>query len=106
MSLFLTQLKRHYWQECCNHKQLFKIVSSMGLFGSISTTVAGISTAFKNMIHRPFILDNNENTVKAILLGSVVFVKDSIWVISGSVSSIYETLRDSFSVLVAYGQAN
>ena len=50
VSFFLTQIKRFYWQECCNHKQLFKIVSSMGLFGSISTTVAGISTAFKSMI--------------------------------------------------------
>ena len=75
----------------------------MGLFGSISTTVAGISTAFREMIHRPFITNNNENTIKAIFLGSVVFVKDSIWVISGSVASVYETFRDSFSVLLAYG---
>ena len=75
----------------------------MGLFGSISTTVAGISTAFKSLIQRPFITYHQENTVKAILLGSVVFVKDSLWVLSGSVSSVYETLRNGFSVLVAFG---
>ena len=50
MSIFMAQLKRFYVQECLNHKQLFKIVSSMGLFGSISTTISGISTAFKSMI--------------------------------------------------------
>lgn len=106
MSIFMAQLKRFYVQECLNHKQLFKIVSSMGLFGSISTTISGISTAFKSLIQRPFITYEQESTAKAILLGSVVFVKDTIWVLSGSVQSFYETLRDSFSVLVAYGQTN
>lgn len=40
------------------------------------------------------------------MLGSVVFVKDSLWVLSGSVSGIYDSLRNGFSVLVAYGQTN
>ena len=76
----------------------------MGLFGSISTTITGISTAFKSLIQRPFITYHEENTVKAILLGSVVFFKDSLYAISGSVGSIYDTFRNGFSVLVAYGQ--
>ena len=49
---------------------------------------------------------HEENTIKAILLGSVVFVKDSLYVISGSVGSIYDTLRNGFNVIVAYGQKN
>ena len=40
------------------------------------------------------------------MLGSVVFVKDSLYVISGSVGTIYDTLRDSISVLIAYGKQN
>lgn len=76
----------------------------MGLFGSISTTITGISTAFKSLIQRPFITYHEENTLKAIFLGSAVFVKDSLYVISGSVGSIYDTLRNGVSVIVAYGQ--
>lgn len=49
---------------------------------------------------------HEENTLKAILLGSVVFVKDSLYVLSGSVGSIYDTLCNGFSVLVAYGLKN
>ena len=75
----------------------------MGLFGSISTTITGISTALKSLIQRPFMTYHEENTIKAILLGSVVFVKDSLYVISGSVGSIYDTLRNGFNVIVAYG---
>jgi hypothetical protein len=78
----------------------------MGLFGSISTTITGISTAFKSLIQRPFVTYHEENTLKAILLGSVVFVKDSLYVISDSVGSIYDTFVNGFTVLVAYGQKN
>lgn len=49
-SIFLAQLKRFYVQEVCNHQQIFKIVASMGLFGSVSTTITGISTALKSLI--------------------------------------------------------
>jgi hypothetical protein len=41
-SIFVAQLKRFYQHECMNHKQLFKIISSMGLFGSISTTLSSL----------------------------------------------------------------
>ena len=47
-----------------------------------------------------------ESKVKAILLGSVIFVKDSLYVISGSVGSIYETFMNGFQVLLAYGKQN
>ena len=78
----------------------------MGLFGSISTTITGISTALKSLIQRPFITYHEENTLKAILLGSVVFVKDSLYVVSGSVGSVYSTFRNGFSILLTYGQKN
>lgn len=78
----------------------------MGLFGSISTTITGISTAFKSFITRPMVTYQQESKVKAILLGSVIFVKDSLYVISGSVGSIYETFMNGFQVLLAYGKQN
>ena len=52
LSIFFAQLKRFYQQECMNHKQLFKIISSMGLFGSISTTITGLQTAFQSFLNR------------------------------------------------------
>jgi len=76
----------------------------MGLFGSISTTITGISSAFKNLITRPFVTFHQENTLKAIVLGSVIFVKDSLWYISGSFGSIFDTLRNGVGVLVTYGK--
>ena len=85
-----------------NHKQLFKIISSMGLFGSISTTLSGLQSAFKSLINRPF-ADSQEYKIKAILVGSLVFVKDSFYALSGSVSTVYDTLRRGVGFLVQYG---
>lgn len=78
----------------------------MGLFGSISTTITGISTAFKSLIQRPFVTYHEENALKAILLGTVFFFKDSISAISGSVGSILDTFKNGFSVLVTYSKTN
>jgi hypothetical protein len=91
MSTFLAKLRRFYWHEVANHAQLLKIVSSMGIFGNLSDTLGNLATAFKSLIRIPF--ENDENKVRAVLVGSVVFVKDSVSAISGSVGSIIDSLR-------------
>jgi hypothetical protein len=63
----------------------------MGIFGNLSDTLGNLATAFKSLIRIPF--ENDENKVRAVLVGSVVFVKDSVSAISGSVGSIIDTLR-------------
>ena len=91
MSIFLAQIRRFYWHEIANHAQLLKIVSSMGIFGNLSDTLGNLASAFKSLISRPF--DSDENKVKAILVGSLVFMKNSLSAVSGSVGSILDTLR-------------
>lgn len=73
----------------------------MGIFGNLSDTLQNITTAFNSLIYRPF--DTDENKIKAVIFGSVVFVKDSISAVSGSVGSILETLKQGLTFLVQYG---
>ncbi len=103
LSIFLAQLKRFYWHEVSNHAQILKIVSSMGIFGNLSDTLQNITTAFKSLIYRPF--DTEENKIKAVVFGSLVFVKDSVSALSGSVVSVLDTLRQGITFLVQYGFA-
>jgi hypothetical protein len=70
----------------------------MGIFGNISDTIGNLASAFKSLIYRPF--DSEENKVKAIILGSIVFMKDSVVAVSGSLSSILDTLRQGLTSLV------
>lgn len=63
----------------------------MGIFGNLSDTLSNLTTAFKSLIYRPF--DTDENKLKAVVFGSLVFMKDSISVLSGSVVSILDTLK-------------
>jgi len=98
MTIFLAQLRRFYWHEVANHGQLLKIVSSMGIFGNLSDTIGNLATAFKSLIHRPF--ESDENKVKAVLVGTIVFFKDSVSTISGSVGSILDSLRQGLTFLV------
>jgi len=63
----------------------------MGIFGNLLDTLGNLATAFKSLIRIPF--ENDENKVRAVLVGSVVFVKDSVSAISGSVGSIIDSLR-------------
>jgi len=63
----------------------------MGIFGNLSDTISNLATAFKSLIRIPF--ENDENKVRAVLVGSVVFVKDSVSAISCSVGSIIDSLR-------------
>lgn len=63
----------------------------MGIFGNISDTLGSITTAFRSLVTRQF--DSDENKIKAILFGGIVFMKDSVVAISGSVGSVFDSLR-------------
>lgn len=63
----------------------------MGIFGNLSDTIGNLATAFKSLIQRPF--DRDENKVKAVLVGGIVFIKDSAVAITGSLTSIVDTFR-------------
>ena len=98
-SIFVAQLKRFYQHECMNHKQLFKIISSMGLFGSISTTLSSLQSAITTFINRPF-ADNQEYKIKTILVGSIHLVKDSVFAVAGSAVTVLDTLKQGIGFLV------
>ena len=91
-------MSRFYWKECCNHTQLFKIVTSMGLFGNISDTLSNLTYAFKTLVQRPFYED--ENKVKAVGLGSLVFVSDSLGALAGSIEQVYGSFKSGVGFLV------
>ena len=78
----------------------------MGLFGSISTTITGISSAIQTLIKRPFVTYNQESTFRAIFVGSIVLAKESVYAIGSSITGIYESLKNGVSFLVEYGTRN
>ena len=63
----------------------------MGIFGNLSDTLQNITSAFKSLIYRPF--DSDENKIKAVVFGSLVFMKETVSSVSGSVASILDTLK-------------
>ena len=71
-TVFRAQLKRHYLQQCYNHKQILKLISSMGLFGNISESISNLSNAIESLIYHPF---NEDNVFKGIVIGGAIFVK-------------------------------
>lgn len=76
----------------------------MGIFGNLSDTLGNLASAVKSLIQRPF--DRDENKVKAVLFGSIVFIKDSVMAISGSLGSIVESLRAGANFFVQYSLSN
>lgn len=76
----------------------------MGLFGSISTTLSGLQDAIKTFIARPF-ADNQDYKIKTILVGSIYFVKDSVYAVAGSAVSVFDTLRRGVGFLIQYGSS-
>jgi hypothetical protein len=73
----------------------------MGIFGNLSDTLQNLTTAFRSLIYRPF--DTDENKIKAVVVGSLVFMKDSVFALSGSVVSILDTLKQGVSFLIQCG---
>jgi len=73
----------------------------MGIVGNLSDTLQNITSAFKSLIYRPF--DSDENKIKAVVFGSLVFMKDSVSALSGSVISFLDTLKQGVSFLVQCG---
>ena len=63
----------------------------MGIFGNLSDTLQNITTAFKSLIYRPF--DTDENKIKAVVFGSLVFMKEAVSSVSGSIVSILDALK-------------
>ena len=57
----------------------------------------------QSLIRRPFTRYNQENPLKAIVMGSLVLAKESFKAIGSSITEIYETLKNGVSVLVEYG---
>jgi hypothetical protein len=82
MSVFMAQVKRHYLQQCYNHKQILQLISSMGLFGNISESLSNLSNAIESLVYHPF---HEDNIFKGIAIGGAIFVKQSIAAIYGPV---------------------
>eukprot|EP00352_Strombidinopsis_acuminata_P008283 CAMPEP_0176373410 /NCGR_PEP_ID=MMETSP0126-20121128/26016_1 /TAXON_ID=141414 ORGANISM="Strombidinopsis acuminatum, Strain SPMC142" /NCGR_SAMPLE_ID=MMETSP0126 /ASSEMBLY_ACC=CAM_ASM_000229 /LENGTH=113 /DNA_ID=CAMNT_0017733531 /DNA_START=45 /DNA_END=386 /DNA_ORIENTATION=- len=91
-------MKRHYLQQIYSHKQLLKLVSSMGLFGTISGTISDLTKALKTFVNRPL---HEDNKVQAMISGSVYLIKDTIVALTNSVGDIFCQVRDGFVYLIA-----
>jgi len=101
MSIFTAQLKRHYLQQCYNHKQILQLVTSMGLFGNINESLSNLHNAIESLVYHPF---HEANIFKGIAIGGAIFVKSSISAIYGPVHSIFESFKSGATYLLQYGQ--
>lgn len=71
----------------------------MGLFGNISDTLSNLSYAFKTLVSRPFY--HNENKLKALVVGSLIFVKDSVSALSSSVVGVFDTFKQGVTFILS-----
>lgn len=80
----MQELKRFYVLEFTKHQQLLKIVTSMGIFGNISGAFSDIKHSVRQFLMIPFDA-HHENKVKALMLGSIVLMRDGVKVAANSV---------------------
>lgn len=72
MSIFVATLKKHYLTECYGQKQILKIISAMGVFGSISESLGNLSSAVEGLVYHP---SHDESVIRGVAVGSVLFVR-------------------------------
>ena len=74
LSIFSATLKKHYLSQCYGQKQILKIISSMGLFGSISESLGNLTSAVESLVYHP---SHDESMVRGIAVGAVLFVRQA-----------------------------
>jgi hypothetical protein len=53
LPIFFNDISNHYLSECYSEKQLFQLISSVGLLGNLQDTVTNFQTAFKSLVRNP-----------------------------------------------------
>ena len=69
----------------------------MGIFGNIGETLSNFKHAFKGLIYKPL---QDEIIFFGIAKGSAFFVKESLYAITGSVGSIFSSLKYGVQYMV------
>lgn len=68
----------------------------MGLFGNLSESINDLSSAIESLMYHPI---NDENFLKGVAVGSVVFVKKSLTAVTKIPVAIFGSMRDGFVYL-------
>lgn len=98
MPIFYAQLKKHYIQQCYNHQQILELISSMGLFGNISESLNNLSNAIEQLVYHPL---NDDDIVKGVAVGSVLFLRQSISAVTGPINSFLESISSGFNFFIS-----
>ncbi len=75
----------------------------MGLFGNLGESVSSLRYAFESLVTRPY---REANPWTGFARGSALFVKHSIFAVTGSVSSVLDSFRKGIYFLVSSGGEN
>jgi hypothetical protein len=97
MPIFFAQVKRHYLQQCYNHQQILKLISSMGLFGNISESLNNLSNALESLWYHPL---TEDNFLTGIAIGGAIFVRQSLSAVTGPIKSVYESFKSGMMFLL------
>jgi hypothetical protein len=97
MTSFFATLKKHYLSQCYGQKQILKIISSMGLFGSISESLGNLSSAVESLVYHP---SHDENVVRGTAIGLMVFAKETVVAVTNPFWSFYESMKDGMATLL------
>lgn len=98
MPIFYAQLKKHYIQQCYNHQQILKLISSMGLFGNISESLNNLSNAIEQLVYHPLY---DDNIVKGVAVGSALFLRQSISAVTGPINAFLESISSGFNFFIS-----
>ena len=96
VSTMATQMRKHYLRQCYSHQHIFKIISSLSLFGNMSQTFKSLGRAVSNLVYEPFA---DDNIFVGVVRGSATFLRHLIFAVSNALSQMLDTLMHGFSSL-------
>jgi hypothetical protein len=100
--IFIADVKDHYLSECYSHKQLLRILSSVGLLGNLHDTINNFKTALLSLFANP---NRNGNFVFGITQNVYNFARYILYAISNTLTEVADSLFRGMNAIINHSQA-
>mmetsp|Transcript_1060 Transcript_1060/g.1041 ORF Transcript_1060/g.1041 Transcript_1060/m.1041 type:complete len:477 (-) Transcript_1060:372-1802(-) len=99
LEIFSNQLKNHYLSECYTNRQLFRILTSVGLLGNLHETMNNFKTAIFSLVANPM---RNGNLISGVYQNVQNFVRYTLYAISNVFTEISESIFNGINAITSY----
>ena len=101
--MFIAQLQNHYLYECYSHKQLIRILSSVGLLGNLHDTINNFKIAFMSLVANP---SRNGNFVLGVTQNVYNFARYILYAVSNTLTEVADSLFRGMNAIIKHNQVS